>query len=320
MVEIHCFITLRDSFKPCDEENENYLPLIQKEIEKLEYYEIELKSKNGERYIEFSHFTNHLGTDFSELLEFFGNVGKIAEGSYGLFYMHNDEDQNEYNSFHVWRLAKGEVRKFKDRLLSPFVPTVEDFDDELNNITTDKNFIAKLERYTRYQNGDLSCECKLVVQDKVVYKFDFSKYDLGGSAFLSVTFKSCDFSGVYLSGSNFGGSIFNGCMLKDNTLRKAEWDNIQIINTSVKNLDAFRVDFLDSKITDSTFSDCTFVKGNFNSVEETKFKNVIFERCNFTLCSFDRVRFDNVLFKECTFENTTFDNPLNGVSFENCKI
>ncbi len=130
MVEIHCFITLRDSFKPCYDEKENYLPFIKDELKKLEFYKIEIKAKNGEHYIQFSHFTNHLGSDFSELLEFFCNVGKIAKGSYGLLYMHNDEDKEDPNSFQVWRLAKGEVRKFKDELLSPFIPTVEDFDEE----------------------------------------------------------------------------------------------------------------------------------------------------------------------------------------------
>lgn len=133
MVEIHSFITLRENFNPCDETDVTaVLPRIQKELDKLSYYNIKIKVKNGEYYIEFSHFTNHKGSDFTELFSLFENVGKIAAGSYGLFYMHDDEDETDYNNFQVWRLAKGEITKFTDNLLSPFAPTVEDFDKELN--------------------------------------------------------------------------------------------------------------------------------------------------------------------------------------------
>ena len=62
----------------------------------------------------------------SDLIAFFETVGKIAEGSYGLLYLHNDEDQEKYNNFVVHRLARGTVEIYPDTLLSPVIPNVED--------------------------------------------------------------------------------------------------------------------------------------------------------------------------------------------------
>ena len=61
-----------------------------------------------------------------DLLAFFENIGRIAQGSYGLLYMHNDEDSRRHNDFVVYRLARGRVTIFRDELLSPLIPTVED--------------------------------------------------------------------------------------------------------------------------------------------------------------------------------------------------
>jgi len=46
--------------------------------------------------------------------------------SYGLLYVHNDEDRDRSNEFVVYRLAQGAITQFPDSLLSPFVPTVDD--------------------------------------------------------------------------------------------------------------------------------------------------------------------------------------------------
>ena len=60
-----------------------------------------------------------------------GTLGKIAEGSYGLLYIWNDEDSRNYNSFIVHRLARGKVQILQDAMLSPVVPILEDEDDLL---------------------------------------------------------------------------------------------------------------------------------------------------------------------------------------------
>lgn len=310
MVEIHCFITLRADYSPySDNDVEMTVPVIQKFIDNIPRYGIEIKAKNGEYYIEFSHFTNHLGSDFKDLFGFFENVGKIASGSYGLFYLYDDEDKTENNAFQVWRLAKGEVTKFKDTLLSPFVPTVED-------IYTVEQFPQYLERYTKYQNGNSSCKCELIVQNTTVDKLDFSPYDLGGSLFLGVNFNECLFKDVYMSGSNFGGSTFNRCILKNNTLRKSNWDNTTFTLSTIHELDAFRTEFDNSIFSNSTICDSKLFKCSFfdSELNCTAFANCEFERVYFKDCKFDRVTFKN-----CTFKDTEFDDELCGVQFDNCK-
>lgn len=130
MVEIHGWITIRETYEATDEENfEMILKQVNYELEKLNYCNPNIKNINGECFIELLSCTNHMSPDVIELLSFFEIVGKVAKGSYGLLYMHNNEDEDNYNSFMVYRLARGKVKIYQDDLLSPVVPTIEDIDD-----------------------------------------------------------------------------------------------------------------------------------------------------------------------------------------------
>ncbi len=132
MVEVHGWITLRETYKVVDDDNiDALIKLINDEIEKIEYPQIQIKVNNGNYYIEFSVYTNHMSSDIKDLIALFETVGKIAEGSYGLLYIHNDEDRNNHNSFIVYRLARGKVQTLQDAMLSPVVPVLEDEDDLL---------------------------------------------------------------------------------------------------------------------------------------------------------------------------------------------
>ncbi len=127
MVEVHGWITLRETYKVVDDEDmEGILERIRKVIDESEYPSLQIQVNNGEYFIEFSRYTNHLSGDVTGLLSIFETVGRIAEGSYGLLYMHNDEDSGHYNEFVVYRLARGRVTAFQDSFLSPLIPTVED--------------------------------------------------------------------------------------------------------------------------------------------------------------------------------------------------
>ncbi|MCM1231909.1 MAG: immunity 7 family protein [Ruminococcus flavefaciens] len=132
MVEAHGWITLRETYKAVEDDNvEALLKQINDEIKKIEYPRIQIKVNNGNYYIEFSVYTNHMSGDINDLIVFLGTVGKIAEGSYGLLYIRNDEDNRNYNSFTVYRLARGKVQVLQDAMLSPVVPILEDEDDLL---------------------------------------------------------------------------------------------------------------------------------------------------------------------------------------------
>ena len=127
MVEVHGWITLRETYKVVDDDNiEALLKLIHNEIKKIEYPQIQINVNNGNYYIEFSVYTNHMSREIHDLIALFETVGKIAEGSYGLLYLLNDEDKENNNNFVVHRLARGTVEVYPDTLLSPVIPTVED--------------------------------------------------------------------------------------------------------------------------------------------------------------------------------------------------
>lgn len=127
MVELHGWITLRETYKAVDEDNiEEIIKRIQEEIDKIEYPKLQIRAINGEFFIDFSLYTNHLSGGVKDLIAFFETVGKIAEGSYGLLYLLNDEDKENCNHFVVHRLARGKVEIYRDKLLSPMIPTVED--------------------------------------------------------------------------------------------------------------------------------------------------------------------------------------------------
>lgn len=134
MVELHSWITIRKTYEICEDEDDldRVIQNINQLIQGLRYIEVSLKVKNGEHYIEFSLYTNHFSADVKEYINFFTEIGKIAKGSYGLLFLHNDEDTIHSNEFQIWRLSRGELRKFEDRILSPLIPVVEDFDAELN--------------------------------------------------------------------------------------------------------------------------------------------------------------------------------------------
>lgn len=133
MVELHSWITIRKTYEVCEDEDDidEVIQNINQVIQGLSI-EVPVKVRNGEYYIEFSLYTNHFSADVKEYLDFFSEIGKIAKGSYGLVYLRDDEDTTRYNEFQIWRLVRGEVGRYEDEVLSPFVPTVEDLDAELN--------------------------------------------------------------------------------------------------------------------------------------------------------------------------------------------
>jgi hypothetical protein len=73
------------------------------------------------------------------VIDLFRRVATELPFSYGLLYVHDDEDSlwditdeqiarhgNNYdNEFRVWRLARGEFEERADPFLSPYIPTVE---------------------------------------------------------------------------------------------------------------------------------------------------------------------------------------------------
>jgi hypothetical protein len=66
---------------------------------------------------------------FEPVIDLFRWVAESLPLSFGLLYVHDDEQQGRGNEFRVWRLAKGELKENDDPFLSPVIPTVEEPDD-----------------------------------------------------------------------------------------------------------------------------------------------------------------------------------------------
>lgn len=127
MVEMHGWITIRETYEVTDEDNLNAIvDEVNSELEKLKYINPKVKWMNGEGYLQFALFTNHWSGDCQELVSVYYLIAKKAVGSYGLLYVHDDESKDDCNSFVVYKLARGKVERITDTLLSPFIPTVED--------------------------------------------------------------------------------------------------------------------------------------------------------------------------------------------------
>lgn len=80
----------------------------------------------------FSVSTNHRSSSLWDLLDW---IVEHGPGSYGLVYVHDDEDVptnrtpgrgegDHSNEFRVWRVAAGSLEELTDPFLSPIVPRV----------------------------------------------------------------------------------------------------------------------------------------------------------------------------------------------------
>jgi len=133
MVELHGWITIRETCRAVFEEGDKILLVVERikeEIDRLSWFKPEIKAQNGECFIEFTLFSNRINPQVLEVFEFYEWIGKLTDGSYGLIYLYNDEDRNgKENQFQVFSLARGVVKENVDPFLSPIIPTIEDRDE-----------------------------------------------------------------------------------------------------------------------------------------------------------------------------------------------
>jgi len=127
MVEMHGWITLRDTYEDTDEDKtKTIVDDINSKIKEYGYYDLEATWMNGECCLQFALYTNHWGQQNQDYLDIYHYIAGKAAGSYGLLYVHDDEAKNDGNSFVVYKLIRGKVERVVDDMLSPYIPTVED--------------------------------------------------------------------------------------------------------------------------------------------------------------------------------------------------
>lgn len=133
MIGLHGWVTVRETYKAVFDEEEHLdllVKRIQDEILKLEWFKPEIRVQNGEYFMEFSVYANRIARRTLDVFELFQQIGKIAEGSYGLIYLYDDENiDGKENQFQVFSLVRGVVKEHNDPFLSPIIPTIEDKDE-----------------------------------------------------------------------------------------------------------------------------------------------------------------------------------------------
>lgn len=127
MVEMHGWVTIRDTYKDTFIDNmDQVVKELVQEFKTIKYLNPEIKWMDGTAYLELSLFTNHWSEDCKEMLKLYEIIADKAEGSYGVLYVNDDEDNDLFNEFVVYRIVRGKVEKFSDKLLSPCIPVIED--------------------------------------------------------------------------------------------------------------------------------------------------------------------------------------------------
>lgn len=87
---------------------------------------IHIQERNNLCALAIFGFNNHRQ---QPVIDVFQWLADNARCSYGLLYIHDDEDfkrdGDHTNHFRVWKLALGKLEELSDPFLSPYFPTVE---------------------------------------------------------------------------------------------------------------------------------------------------------------------------------------------------
>ncbi len=133
MIELHGWVTVRETYKAAYDEEDHIdmiVAQIQDEIDKLCWFQPQIKAMNGEWFLQFSLYSNRKDSRSQEIFGLYRSIGEIAPGSYGLIYLYDDEDrEGRENQFQVYMLARGCVEEREDLYLSPVIPVIEDQDE-----------------------------------------------------------------------------------------------------------------------------------------------------------------------------------------------
>lgn len=129
MVKLHGWAALRGNHLADNEdEHKQIVSTLKQEIKKLGIAEnlLGIHYCNGEAFLTATKFTNHFSGDIRGIIDLYKLIAKEAPGSYGLLYLHDDEDANGLsNAFQVYVLSKGTLKLHNDTFLSPYFTTVE---------------------------------------------------------------------------------------------------------------------------------------------------------------------------------------------------
>jgi len=130
MFEYHAWITIQHSAGDEDDADLNAAYLrAEEELLPLQGDPslVNLRWINGMAQLHLSGFLNHRSGEGQNVIDAFYRIGAVAQGSYGVLYMLDDEDQGgKNNEFQVLVMRRGQVTQEEDHFFSPYIPLIED--------------------------------------------------------------------------------------------------------------------------------------------------------------------------------------------------
>lgn len=130
MYEYHGWATIRDSAGcegEADDPSQAKLAAVRTQLEATPgdptFQVADLRSANGDWHVRVSGMRNHRQAQIPELWR---QLAALAPGSYGPLHVHDDEEPEWSNTWAVWVMVRGTVRREVEGRLSPHVVVVED--------------------------------------------------------------------------------------------------------------------------------------------------------------------------------------------------
>lgn len=127
MVELHGWLSIRETYEDEDLLSPKEIDeIMQKVKDIISVNGMKLQYENGSPFINTLFCSNHRTSEVDDIIETYKSISKTATGSYGVIYLHDDEDSEHYNEFQIYVFKRGECINKIDRDFSPCIPTIED--------------------------------------------------------------------------------------------------------------------------------------------------------------------------------------------------
>lgn len=129
MIELHGWLCIRATAE--DEDlflagtEKNIMDKVKEIIEGTDCG-IRMQYANGETYLQTLFCSNHRTDEVGEIIHIYQRISSMATGSYGMIYLHDDEDAEHFNSFVVYLFRRGHCGIHIDPYFTPCIPTIED--------------------------------------------------------------------------------------------------------------------------------------------------------------------------------------------------
>ncbi|MBR5370661.1 MAG: hypothetical protein IK130_00455 [Oscillospiraceae bacterium] len=129
MIELHGWLCIRETA-----EDEDLLPdgaetSIMAKVAKIiegNTCGISMNYANGMPFLQTLFCANHRTDEVGEIIHIYQHISSVATGSYGMIYLHDNEDAAHFNSFVVYLFRRGHCGIHIDPYFSPCIPTIED--------------------------------------------------------------------------------------------------------------------------------------------------------------------------------------------------